>query len=71
MVIPPMDESLDKSFKSDTPLINEANINGTAISFKELIKIVYQFGIKVECNIFDTKISHYSIDYKGFPPFKI
>jgi hypothetical protein len=40
MVLPPILESLEISFKSDTPLISEARINGTAMSFKELIKMV-------------------------------
>ena len=35
-----MEESFDKSFKSEIPLIREAKIKGTAINFNELIKIV-------------------------------
>ena len=40
MVRPPITESLEISFKSDTPLINEANIKGMAMSFKALINMV-------------------------------
>ena len=40
IVRPPIFESFEISFKSETPFINEAKIKGTAISFKRLIKIV-------------------------------
>ena len=40
MVLDPIDESFDKSFKSETPLIREAKIKGTAINLRTLIKIV-------------------------------
>ena len=39
IVLPPIEESFDKSFKSETPLISDARIKGTAISFNELINI--------------------------------
>ena len=39
MVLPPIFESLEISFKSDTPLIKDAKIKGTAINFKRLMKI--------------------------------
>ena len=39
MVIPPIEDNLERSFKSETPFINDANINGTAINFNEFIKI--------------------------------
>ena len=45
-----IEDNFDISFKSETPLIKEARINGIAINFKELIKIVpnglIQFEIK-------------------------
>ena len=40
IVRPPICESLDISLRSDTPLISAASINGIAINFKELIKMV-------------------------------
>ena len=40
MVRPPICDSLEISFKSETPLINEARIKGTAINFNRLIKMV-------------------------------
>ena len=40
MVLPPILDNLEISFKSETPLISEANIKGTAISFSRLMKIV-------------------------------
>ena len=40
MVLPPILESLEISFKSETPLIKAANINGIAINFNELMKMV-------------------------------
>ena len=40
MVRKPILESCEISFNSETPLINEANINGTAINLRALIKIV-------------------------------
>ena len=50
IVIVPMEDNFDISFKSETPLIKEARIKGIAINFKELIKIVpkglIQFEIK-------------------------
>ena len=39
-VLVPIVDNLDISFKSDIPLINEANIKGIAINFRRLIKIV-------------------------------
>ena len=51
MVIPPIEDNFDKSFKSEIPLIREAKIKGTAINFNELMKIVpnglIQFRTKV------------------------
>ena len=51
IVIPPIEESFDKSLRSETPLISEANINGTAINFNEFINMVpkgfIQFMIKL------------------------
>ncbi len=43
-------------------IFNNKNITMVGYDVKEIIKIVYQFGVKVECNIFDTKISHYLIN---------
>ena len=40
MVIPPILDNFEISFKSEIPLIKDAKINGIAISFKALIKIV-------------------------------
>ena len=40
MVLKPIFLILEISFKSEIPLIKEANIKGTAINFKRLIKIV-------------------------------
>ena len=40
IVTPPICDNFEISFKSEIPLISDANINGIAISFKELIKIV-------------------------------
>ena len=40
IVLVPIFDSLEISFKSDTPLINAAKIKGIAISFNELINIV-------------------------------
>jgi hypothetical protein len=40
MVFPPMRESFEMSFRFDTPLIRETNINGMAINFNKLMKIV-------------------------------
>ena len=39
-VLVPIVDSLEISFRSDIPLINEANIKGIAINFRRLIKIV-------------------------------
>ena len=52
MVLPPIDESFDKSFKSETPLIKDASIKGTAISFNELMNIVPKGLIQFEINSF-------------------
>ena len=50
IVIVPIEDNFDISFKSETPLIKEARISGIAINFNELIKIVpnglIQFEIK-------------------------
>ena len=40
MVLTPIDANLEISFKSEIPLISEAKISGTAISFRSLTKIV-------------------------------
>ena len=40
MVLPPILDNLEISFKSDTPLIKAAKISGMAINFKELMNIV-------------------------------
>jgi hypothetical protein len=40
IVLPPIFDSLDISFKSETPLIREARIKGIAINFKRFINIV-------------------------------
>ena len=40
IVLPPIFESLDISFKSETPLIREARINGIAINFNKFMNIV-------------------------------
>ena len=40
MVRPPIAERLERSFKSDTPLIKEARMSGMAINFNMLIKMV-------------------------------
>ena len=40
IVLPPIFDSLDMSFKSETPLIREARIKGIAINFKRFINIV-------------------------------
>jgi hypothetical protein len=57
IVTPPIDESFDKSFKSDTPLIREASISGTAINLSELINIVPKGLIQLITNSFSpTKI---------------
>src|SRR5690625_7253227 len=51
MVLKPILDSLEISFKSETPFTKEPRIRGTAISFKELIKMFpngfIQFAIKV------------------------
>src|SRR5699024_5409826 len=51
MVLKPILESFDISFKSDTPFIKEPRISGTAINFKALIDMFpngfTQFVIKV------------------------
>ena len=39
MVLPPILDNFEISFKSETPLINDAKINGTAINFNKLINI--------------------------------
>ena len=40
MVLPPILDNFEMSFKSEIPLINEAKIKGTAINFNKLIKMV-------------------------------
>ena len=40
MVLTPIDANLEMSFKSEIPLISEAKIKGTAMSFRSLTKIV-------------------------------
>ena len=40
IVLPPILDNLDISFKSETPLMRDARIKGIAINFKRLIKIV-------------------------------
>tara|TARA_B100000614_G_C14529345_1_gene485882 strand:- start:637 stop:909 length:273 start_codon:yes stop_codon:yes gene_type:complete len=40
IVLPPIFDSLDISFKSETPLTSEARIKGIAINFRRLIKMV-------------------------------
>ncbi len=40
MVRPPIADNFEISFKSDTPLIKDAKIKGTAISFKAFINIL-------------------------------
>ena len=40
IVRPPIEDSFERSFRSETPLIREAMINGIAISFRLLMKIV-------------------------------
>lgn len=52
MVIPPIEDNLERSFKSETPFINDANINGTAINFNEFIKIVPKGLIQFITNVF-------------------
>ena len=53
---------LNEEIETIKNIFNNKNITIVGYDVKELIKIVYQFGIKVECNIFDTKISHYLIN---------
>ena len=48
MVLSPIVLILEMSFKSDIPLINEAKINGTAISLRRLIKIFPKGAIQSE-----------------------
>ena len=52
IVIPPIFESLEISFKSEIPLIKDARINGIAINFRALIKIVPKGFIQFEINSF-------------------
>ena len=40
MVLPPILDNFEISFKSEIPLIKEAKIKGTAINFNKLMKIV-------------------------------
>ena len=51
IVRPPIEDNFDISFKSDIPFINEARINGIAINFKELMKIVPNGLIQLVINI--------------------
>ena len=46
MVLPPILESLEISLRSEIPFIKEASIRGTAMSFRELMKIVPKGFIK-------------------------
>ena len=46
-----MDASFEISFKSDTPLIKEAKINGIAINFNNLINIIPKGLIKLLTNL--------------------
>ena len=40
MVLPPILDNLEISFRSDTPFIRAASINGIAINFNEFMKMV-------------------------------
>ena len=40
MVLIPIDANFEMSFKSEIPLISEAKIKGTAMSFRSLTKIM-------------------------------
>ena len=50
MVRNPIVLILEISFKSEIPLISDANINGTAINFKRLIKILPKGAIQSPTN---------------------
>jgi len=57
IVLPPILDNLEMSFKSDTPFINEAKIKGTAINLRALINIFHflvdEFIILLFCLIKD------------------
>ena len=55
IVKPPIVDNFDISFKSEIPFISEARINGIAINFKELIKIVPNGLIQLVTNILPTE----------------
>ena len=52
MVRKPIFLIFEISFKSETPLINDAKIKGTAINFKRLIKILPNGAIQCDVNNF-------------------